>query len=255
MSEAINQAQANLAALAENPYPGRGIVQGLNEAGDTALQVYWLMGRSENSRNRILVQEDDIVRTEAYDESKVTDPSLIIYNAMDIVRDARTCHVVSNGDQTDTITDGLRSKGQGFEAALKGRDYEPDNPNFTPRISGIVTPSTFTHNPDLGLAHANLSVIRKDPNSVESIRQNFPTILLPSDSGFGKAVHTYLGDGTPLPSFDKSPLEVPLGEGVEDTAEMYWGNLNVDNRVALVVKGIHLATNDTSYRIINAHEE
>lgn len=254
MAEAIGIAQANLEALAENPYPGRGIVQGLNEAGDTALQAYWVMGRSENSQNRILVQEDDIVRTEAFDESKVTDPSLIIYNAMDIVRDNFTRHVVSNGDQTDTITEGL-AQGKTFDAALKSREYEPDAPNYTPRISGVIVPYNADNRPDARVADTILSVIRKDPSSDEALRVYSYSILGTRDAGTGKCVHTYLRDGSPLPSFDQDPFEVPLGENVDDTAEALWTHLNEDNRVALVVKGIHLATNEASYRIINAHQE
>ncbi len=255
MANRLGEAQVNLAAIAENPYPGRGISQGLNLTGETALQAYWVMGRSENSQNRILEQEGDIVRTTAYDESKVEDPSLIIYNAMGIVRDTLTCHIVSNGDQTDTIIDGLTSTGQAFSTSLKSREYEPDKPNYTPRISGIITPLDRVSNPNAGLADTQLSVIRKSPSSDKPIHEHYQHGMTPDDAGFGRTVHTYLGDGSPLPSFNKAPFEVPLGESVDDTAESFWESLDADNRVAIVVKGIHLATNTLSYRIINAHEE
>ncbi|HVV26295.1 MAG TPA: IMP cyclohydrolase [Candidatus Saccharimonadales bacterium] len=244
-------AEENLHELAENPYPGRGLVQGLNRTGDTALQAYWVMGRSENSRNRVLVEDDDVVRTEAWDDSRVTDPSLIIYNAMRCLSDAHDVHIASNGNQTDTIFDGLVS-GRSFATALEGREYEPDAPNYTPRISGIVVPYL---QPTAGqLAERGFSVIRRDEQSGRPIHGYFRNVLEKSDRGFGQCVHTYTGDGDPLPSFDGEPFEVPMGFGVDDTAEKFWGALNTDNRVALVVKGVHLATRSTEYRIINAHE-
>lgn len=254
MSERYQIAEANLAELAANPYPGRGIVQALNETGDEAQQVYWVMGRSDNSQNRILEREGDIVRTTPFDTSKVEDPSLIIYNAMDIVRDNFTCHVVSNGDQTDTITNGLSNEGKAFETSLRTREYEPDEPNYTPRISGIITPYKRPENPSTGLADTALSVIRKDPKSEAPMHAVYHSIMMPEDAGFGKCVHTYLGDGSPLPSFDQKPFEVPVGMRVDETAEMFWDSLDKDNRVALVVKGIRLATNETSYAIINKHK-
>lgn len=256
MPETLENVHANLAELAENPYPGRGIALGLNALGDTALQVYWVMGRSENSRNRVLVEEDDVVRTAAHDESKVEDPRLIIYNAMRtyLEEDTLACHIVTNGDQTDTIIDGLAA-GKAFETSLLSEEYEPDAPNFTPRISGIVVPyAAKSQSPD-GLAERGLSVIRKESaGSDKPVRKYYRDILTAEHSGTGKCVHTYLGDSDPLPAFDRKPFVVPVGEGINDTAEMYWDNLDADNRVALVVKGIHLATGLTDYRIINAHE-
>lgn len=245
-------AEEKLDELAENPYPGRGLLQGLNRMGDTALQAYWVMGRSENSRSRILVNEDDVVRTEAWDDSMVTDPSLIIYDAMRTLRDTHDVHIVSNGDQTNTIFGSLMN-GQNFAVALKEREYEPDAPNYTPRISGIIVPYL---RPSAGqLAERGFSVIRRDKQSGRPIHGYFRNVLEKSDRGFGQCVHTYTGDGDPLPAFDGEPFEVPMGFGVDDTAEVFWDALNTDNRVALVVKGIHLATRSTEYRIINAHEE
>lgn len=244
-------AEENLDELAENPYPGRGIVQGLNWAGDMVLQAYWVMGRSENSRNRVLVVEDEIVRTEAYDPSKITDPSLIIYNAMRTFSDKHACHVVSNGDQTDTVITGFE-EGQSFATSLEDREYEPDKPNYTPRITGLVVP--YRNQSPGGLAERGLSVIRKAPDSEEPIHEYYRDVMTVEDAGFGQCVHTYLGDGSPLPSFDRPPFTVQTGDDLIDTAEMYWDSLDKDNRVALVVKGIHLATGNTDYYVINAHE-
>lgn len=253
MSETATKAQDNLEELAENPYPGRGIVLGLSAGGDMALQTYWVMGRSENSRNRILVEEADVVRTDAFDPSKVTDPSLIIYNAMRVVRDTYAAHIVSNGDQTDTIAEGFEH-GKAFATSLESREYEPDAPNYTPRISGLIVPYHEQSRGDL--AEYGISVIRKkSADSDESEHSYYRGSLSKAEKGLGRCVHTYLGDGSPLPAFDRDPFTVPMGEGVDDTAETFWSHLDEDNRVALVVKGIHLATGGTDYRIINAHQE
>lgn len=246
------EAYENLHTLAENPYPGRGFVQGLNQLGDTALQAYWVMGRSEGSQNRILVQEAEVVRTEIYDESKIG-PSdnleLIVYNAL---RSYGKQHVVSNGRQTDAVISSTKRSGT-FKSALSDWEYEPDAPNYTPRITGMLRPflSTVTG----PLSHSDISVISKDENSDRPIHKHYKEMLTSTYAGIGLGVHTYLGDGSPLPSYNKRPQYFPLGEGVVDTAEMYWDALDTDNRVALVVKGIHKADNSTSYHIINAHEQ
>jgi IMP cyclohydrolase len=245
-------AEENLDELAANPYPGRGLAQGLNRNGDVALQVYWVMGRSENSRNRVLIEDDDVVKTEAWDSSKVTDPSLIIYNAMRVLRSTHDVHVASNGNQTDTIIDGMR-RGEDFAASLLGREYEPDEPNYTPRISGVVIP--YRRPTATQIAERGFSVIRRDEKSGEPVHEYFRGMIEDDERGCGRCVHTYTGDGTPLPSFDGEPFAVPMGAGVQDTAETFWETLDADNRVALVVKGIHLATQSIEYRIINAHEE
>jgi IMP cyclohydrolase len=238
--------QDNLIRLSENPYPGRGIILGINSRGDEAQQVYWIMGRSENSRNRLLVEEQDVVKTVPFDESKVTDPSLIIYNAMRI---SGNTHVVSNGDQTDTIVEFLEN-GLSFDEALQTRTYEPDYPNFTPRISGFIE--------KLQKAHANygLSIIRRGFTTGEPLR-NTTRSSLQADyhKGGGYCLHTYKDDGDPLPAFSGIEYPVPMGETAEETAEMYWDRLNLANRVALVTKGIKLATSEISYHIINAHEQ
>ena len=237
--------------LGENPYPGRGLVQGLNRRGDMLLQAYWVMGRSDNSRNRVLAVEDDVVRTEPFDPAKVEDPSLIIYNAMRTFYDEHTCHVVSNGNQTDTVIEGFAS-GQSFATSLESRTYEPDAPNYTPRITGIIVP--YNRQSPEGLAERGVSVIRKSSDGDEPLHEYFRDVVTAEDAGIGECVHTYLGDGDPLPSFNRGPFTVLTGEDLIDTAEMYWDKLDKDNRVALVVKGIHLATGNTDFYVVNAHE-
>jgi IMP cyclohydrolase len=252
--EINRQAQENLAVFAENEYPGRGIVLGMNEWGDMAMQVYFVMGRSDNSRNRVLVEEGGVVRTQAYDESKVEDPSLIIYNAMrkvDISRMSMTgdrLDIVSNGDQTDTVVDGVEQDVFPIDS-LMTRDFEPDSPNNTPRITGLtITTENRLH-------YNFLSIIRKGPSGNESIHEFYdPQLLRPMQAdGVGAVIHTYKGNSDPLPSYDREPVALPLGSGVLDTAEIYWNTLNEQNRVALVIKGIHLATRETEYCIVNAN--
>lgn len=229
----------NMEALRGNPYPGRGIVMGLNKQGDQAIQVYWVMGRSENSRNRVLARDGDTVRTEPFDASKVQDPSLIIYTAMRVVNGV---HIVSNGDQTDSVADAIGA-GETFEGALKQRTHEPDAPNFTPRITGEYIP-----NSNLPFS---LSIIGKDPSGgTEPVRSLYS---FGHANGIGDVVHTYKGDGDPLPSFDGKPYPVLLEGPVDEIAQTYWDLLNPDNRVSLVAKGISIKTGEVSFSIINKH--
>jgi IMP cyclohydrolase len=230
---------ANMENLRQNPYPGRGIIQGINKQGNLAVQAYWVMGRSENSRNRILALRGDIVKTEAFDASKVKDPSLIIYTAM---REVNGIHIVSNGDQTDSVAEEIKNGGT-FKSGLEKRMYEPDAPNFTPRVSGM-----FVAIPKEGYSFS-LSIIRKEPNSENPIRvlSNY----LPK-AGVGECIHTYKGDGNPLPAFDSDrSYPVPLDGSVEEIAKIYWNLLNHENRVALAVKGINLKNGMVDYSIIN----
>jgi IMP cyclohydrolase len=231
-------AAINMEALNKNPYPGRGIVMGLNDQGDKAIQIYWVMGRSENSKNRILAQQGDIVRTEPFDQSKVVDPKLIIYTAMRTV-DGK--HLVSNGDQTDTVAEVI-VKGSTFQGGLEERSYEPDRPNFTPRITGEYF-SKFES--DVPFA---LSVIRKDPRSYDPMHKIY---RYRPENGMGYCIHTYNGDGSPLPSFDSDPYPVILEGSVKEIAETYWKLLNAENKVALVVKGIDVKTGKVEHTIIN----
>lgn len=228
--------------LGRNPYPGRGIVMGLNEKGDQAIQVYWIMGRSENSRNRIFVEENGVVRTQAFDATKVEDPRLIIYTVM---RKVEGIHLVSNGDQTDSIAQALENRWT-FEEAVGVRDYEPDAPNFTPRITGA-----YSHDTENPFA---LSIIRRTsmkvqtPPSVRILQTYVP------ENGIGRCVHTYQGDGKPLPSFDGSFYPVLLKGSVDEIASTYWALLNPENKVALVAKGIHRTTGETEFSIINRYK-
>lgn len=232
----LGEAAANLERLSLNPYPGRGIVMGINSTGKLGVQVYWIMGRSENSRNRILAREGDVVKTVPFDESKVKDPSLIIYNAMKVVHGK---HIVSNGNQTDTIVETIQKWGS-FEGALKTRSFEPDAPNFTPRISGIL---------DAFFIKFTLSRIAVDSNASSAPRHDF--FNLDRSTGIGHCIHTYKGDGDPLPSFYENPYPVPLSGNIDDIARTYWEALNKQNRVALVAKTIRFSTGETDFRIIN----
>lgn len=212
----------SLDQLKNNSYPGRGIVIGKDKQGNWIL-VYWLMGRSQNSRNRVLVLDGDVVKTEALDSKAVKDASLIIYPA---IRQFKNFQIVSNGSQTEQIVEGL-NQGQSFEETLESTDYEPDQPNFTPRISALI---------DTLSDELVLSIIKKDQFSTDSLRQFYRFDKIPQ--GEGLCIHTYLEDENPLPSFDKDPIEVSLEGSAGDIANFYWNLLNKKNRVALVVKKI-----------------
>lgn len=222
-------AQGNLLQLSENPYPGRGIIVGLDETGKHLVQVYWIMGRSDNSRNRVFVSgENGLLATEAADPSKVKDPSLIIYNAMR----ADACGnepfaVVSNGEQTDQVTELI--KGELFSTALLGYTYEPDKPNFTPRITAVSY--WFNRRP-----RAKMSILRKSPWSMECDRHFYEFGDL--CAGYGHCLTTYSGDGDPLPSFEGEPILLPLAGSAERIASTYWEALNSENKVSLAVKFI-----------------
>lgn len=233
-------AERNLQALERNPYPGRGIVIGLNETGTHLVQVYWIMGRSENSRNRVFVVEDNgFVRTEAKDPAKLTDPSLIIYYP---VKQVKRAHIVTNGDQTDTIADALASGGS-FEGALATRTYEPDAPNFTPRISGIVDLD------DPQYAY-KLSILKTSGFGEDQTLRHYYTYER-AVPGFGHCIHTYEGDGNPLPSFQGEPRLMPLVGEPAAIAETYWKRLNADNKISLLVKTIRLADGASEVLVIN----
>ena len=229
------QAAANLQErIKENAYPGRGIVIGRDLKGDW-IQVYWIMGRSSNSRNRIFVGEGDLLRTEAADPAKVADPSLIIYNAM------RVCgrhYIVTNGAHTDDVYEGFVA-GRGFAESLAGWLHEPDAPNFTPRISGCV---------DLDNDEAQLSILKVSPfDSARSERHFFCFDCI--GPGYGYAITTYASDGDPLPSFSGTPYLLPLAADPGDL----WNALNEDNRIALAMRRIAVdGTAET--QIINRYE-
>lgn len=211
--------------LSQNPYPGRGLVIGKTDE-NTWLIVYWIMGRSTNSRNRRFVAEGQTLRTEPVDLSKVADPSLIIYEAM---LDLPGIYLASNGDQTRTMYETIKN-GSTIEAALATREREPDAPNYTPRISGMIQ----TKGPDATMA---LSILKANPLDPAQTDRYYYYPSLPK-VGFGFGLTTYRGDGDPLPSFSGEPLLLPCTGTAEDVLKKYWNALNAENRVSLAVKEI-----------------
>lgn len=240
MSNSVDN--ANMMELSAISYPGRGIVIGMTPDEKNIAQVYFIMGRSENSRNRIFTREEDFVKTQAFDESKVTDPSLIIYYP---VKSCKSSHIVTNGDQTDTIYDFLQ-KGSTFEAALNTRTFEPDPPHFTPRISGI----SFT---DDSQGAYKLSILKSTENNSQYCQRHYFNYenYIP---GRGHLIHTYAGDGNPLPTFGGEPRLVELYNDIEKTAQVYWNMLDTDNRISLLVKFIDRETGKINIKIINKHQ-
>lgn len=232
---------ANEEKLAKNAYPGRGIVVGMTPDLRNLVQVYWIMGRSENSRNRVFVREGDEVKTRAFIESKMTDPSLIIYYP---VRTVNNVHIVTNGDQTDTIARYI-SEGKSFEEALLTRQYEPDAPNYTPRISAAI----LYKGDSSSFVMSILSTVENNPSEEKKAFFTSRTFT----PGEGKCIHTYKGDGNPLPSFEGVPYTVTVGNNIEETARRYWDMLNQENRVALLVKHINVENGNVDIHIINRH--
>ena len=218
----------NLTHLLEsNAYPGRGIVLGRTADNQHAVAAYFIMGRSENSRNRVFTETEDGIRTEAYDPSKMVDPSLIIYHPVRKVGDDL---VVTNGDQTDTIRDFL-VEGKSFGQSLHTREFEPDAPNYTPRISGIIAAD----------GSFKLSILKSADGDPSCCHRFFYTYDKPL-AGEARFIHTYMGDGTPLPSFEGEPKRVVLdAPDAETLADQIWNALNPDNKVSLFVRYINLA--------------
>ena len=228
--------------IVENEYPGRGIIIGLNPSGTGLIQVYWVMGRSQNSQNRVLVRDGDVVRTQPHDTAKCTDPSLIIYRA---IARYKHFHIVSNGDQTDTILDALQ-RGLDFESALRTRQFEPDPPNFTPRISGVLVFDSACPSYKLSVLKASL----QNPDYPVSCLFGYSRFI----PGFGHCIHTYKQNGDPIPSFEGEPYLVPLPEHAADIACYYWEALDTRNRVSLVVKRIDASSQQIAYEILNKWE-
>ena len=241
-------ARKNLERLRLSPYPGRGIVVGLDQTGKSMVQIYWIMGRSENSRNRIFGCDGGRVFTEAADPTKVKDPSLIIYNAMDERPDV---FVVSNGSQTDAMLRGILGM-EIFSRAVRSFQYEPDAPNFTPRITAVSVFELRSSNFFVGI-----SVLRKSRwgDSCDRSRDTFENI----GHGFGLCVTTYSGEnvaeGDPLPWFRGEPYLVPLEGDAAQIAQTFWNVLDESNRVSLVVKEINVVTKQSSVKIINKYEK
>ena len=228
--------------LSENTYPGRGIVIGKSADGKSALIAYFIMGRSVNSRNRVFEMHEKGMRTKAYDESKLTDPHLIIYNPYLRAKNGNI-DIITNGDQTDTIYNFIND-GSNFEDALRTREFEDDAPNFTPRISGALY-YDFPNNS----FNYKLSILKSNNGNPDACQRYFFDYM-PLD-GVGHFIHTYKCDGNPIPSFYGEPEEVAMPNTAEELAEICWKNLNEDNKVSLFVRQIPLDGSKATEIIIN----
>ena len=224
--------------LRSNEYPGRGIVLGLTPDGACSVAAYFIMGRSANSRNRIFAEEPDGIRTEAWDPAKLEDPSLIIYHP---VRQLGRGLIVTNGDQTDTIRDFLE-KGQTWEQALRTREFEPDGPNWTPRISGLLSPD----------GSYKLSILKSADAAGSACRRNF--FEYPGQAGAGHFLHTYQENQTPLPSFRGEPRQVETDNDMDAFTDAVWSSLNEANKVSLFVRYTDLKTGAVRQRIVNKNQ-
>ena len=228
--------------LQGNAYPGRGIIIGKTPDGTKAVTAYFIMGRSENSRNRVFVTEGEGIRTQAYDPSKLTDPSLIIYAPVRVLGNKT---IVTNGDQTDTAYEGL-AKGLTFEQSLRCREFEPDGPNYTPRISGVMQVEN-------GEYHYAMSILKSNNgNPAASNRYTF-TYENPV-AGEGHFIHTYKCDGNPLPSFEGEPKLVNILDDMDAYTELLWNSLNAENKVSLFVRYIDIATGTYETKIVNKNQ-
>lgn len=228
--------------LQENSYPGRGIVIGRSEDGTKAVTAYFIMGRSVNSRNRIFVEEGEGIRTEAFDPSKLEDPSLIIYAP---VRVLDNLTIVTNGDQTDTIFDGM-SEGLTFEQSLRSREFEPDGPNYTPRISGVMHVENGSYDYTMSILKSN----NGNPDACNRYTFAYENPV----NGEGHFIHTYMHDGNPLPSFEGEPKLVGISGDIDTFADKVWNCLNEENKVSLFVRYIDIATGKYETRIINKNK-
>ena len=229
--------------LKNNSYPGRGIVIGKTPDSKYAVTAYFIMGRSENSRNRVFVTDGNGIRTEAFDPSKLSDPSLIIYAPVRVLGNKT---IVTNGDQTDTIYD-LMNQQQTFEQSLRTREFEPDAPNYTPRISGIIKVSDNDFN-------YALSILKSSDGNPESCQRFTFTYNTPVD-GEGHFIHTYKCDGNPIPSYEGEPKRVKILNGIDEFTSLIWDSLNNDNKVSLFVRYIEISSGKTETRIINKNQK
>lgn len=225
--------------LAGNAYPGRGIVIGKSKDGKQAVAAYFIMGRSENSRNRIFAEDGEGIRTQAFNPSKLTDPSLIIYAPVRVLGNKT---IVTNGDQTDTIYEGM-DKQQTFEQSLRCREFEPDAPNYTPRISGIM------HIADKKFNYA-MSILKSNNGNPDACNRYTFAYENPV-AGEGHFIHTYMQDGNPLPSFEGEPKWVGIDGDIDSFTKMLWENLNEENKVSLFVRYIDIETGTYETRIVN----
>ncbi len=228
--------------LKENSYPGRGIIIGKSADGKKAVTAYFIMGRSENSRNRVFVEEGKGIRTQAFDESKLTDPSLIIYAPVRVLGNKT---IVTNGDQTDTIYEGM-DKQMTFEQSLRSREFEPDAPNYTPRISGVMHVENGTYN-------YAMSILKSNNGNPDSCHRYTFAYENPT-AGEGHFIHTYKCDGDPLPSFEGEPKLIAIPDDMEAFTTMLWESLNADNKVSLFVRYIDIETGNYETKIVNKNQ-
>ena len=228
--------------LAGNSYPGRGIVIGKSADGKYAVTAYFIMGRSENSRNRVFVEDGEGIRTQAFDPSKLSDPSLIIYAPVRVLGNKT---IVTNGNQTDTIYE-LMDKQQTFEQALRTREFEPDAPNYTPRISGIMHIDNGTYNYAMSILKSN----NGNPDACNRYTFAYQNPV----AGEAHFIHTYMGDGNPLPSFEGEPKPVEIDGTIDEFTDKVWNSLNEDNKVSLFVRFIDIETGKWETRIVNKNQ-
>ncbi len=228
--------------LAGNSYPGRGIVLGKSPDGRSAVAAYFIMGRSANSRNRIFVEDGAGIRTQAFDPAKLEDPSLVIYAPVRVLGNKT---IVTNGDQTDTIYE-LMDRQQTFEQALRTRKFEPDAPNYTPRISGIMHVENGAYN-------YAMSILKSNHGSPDSC-QRFTYAYENPCAGEGHFIHTYIGNGDPLPSFEGEPVLVGMEDDIDAFTQMVWENLHAENKVSLFVRYIEIASGKYETRIVNKNQ-
>ena len=228
--------------LQENSYPGRGIIIGKTSDGSKAVTAYFIMGRSENSRNRVFVEDGEGIRTQAYDPSKLEDPSLIIYAPVRVLGNKT---IVTNGDQTDTIYDGM-DRQMTFEQSLRCREFEPDGPNYTPRISGVM------HIENGNYSYA-MSILKSDNGNPDAcLRYTFA--YEKAIPGEGRFIHTYKCDGNPLPSFEGEPKLVQIPNDMKEFTDLLWNSLNEENKVSLFVRYIDIATGKYETTIVNKNK-
>ena len=228
--------------LQSNSYPGRGIIIGKSADGSKAVTAYFIMGRSENSRNRVFVEEGQGIRTQAFDPSKLTDPSLIIYAPVRVLGNKT---IVTNGDQTDTIYEGM-DKQMTFEQSLRSREFEPDGPNYTPRISGIMHLENGTYNYAMSILKSN----NGNPDACNRYTFAYENPV----AGEGHFIHTYMHDGNPLPSFEGEPKLISVPNRIEEFTDLLWNSLNEENKVSLFVRYIDIATGDIETKIVNKNQ-
>ncbi len=229
--------------LKSNSYPGRGIIIGKSADGKYAVTAYFIMGRSVNSRNRVFVETSDGIKTEAADPEKLTDPHLIIYSPVRVLGNKT---IVTNGDQTDTIYE-LMDRQMTFEQSLRTREYEDDAPNYTPRISGVMHLENGNYN-------YAMSILKSDDGNPDSVHRYTYGYYNPVD-GEGHFIHTYMGDGNPLPSFEGEPKKISIPDSLEEFADTLWTSLNEENKVSLFVRYIEIDSGKAVSKIINKYSK